>query len=75
MTDKDFLQKFPVKRIKPIDGMAVTAETWEEAHEYHRQYERFHTLLHHGWGIVTGLEVISVARKKAESSIAPLRIW
>jgi hypothetical protein len=59
MTDKDFLQKFPVKRIKPIDGMAVTAETWEEAHEYHRQYERFHTLLHHGWGIVTGLEVMA----------------
>jgi hypothetical protein len=59
MTNKDFLQEFPVERIKPVDGMAVTAETWEEAHEYHRRYERFHTLLHHGWGIVTGLEVMA----------------
>jgi hypothetical protein len=59
MTDKDFLHEFPVKRIKPVDGMAVTADTWEEAHEYHRQYERFHTLLHHGWGIVTGLEIMA----------------
>lgn len=59
MTNKDFIQEFPVKRIKPVDGMAVTAQTWEEAHEYHRQYERFHTLLHHGWGIVTGLEVMA----------------
>jgi hypothetical protein len=59
MTNKDMLQEFPIKRIKPVDGMAVTAETWEEAHEYHRRYERFHTLLHHGWGIVTGLEVMA----------------
>jgi hypothetical protein len=59
MTNKDMLQEFPIKRIKPVDGMAVTAETWQEAHEYHCQCERFHTLLHHGWGIVTGLEVMA----------------
>ena len=39
--------------------MAVTAEVWEEAHGYHRQRQRFHALLSHGPGIVTGLEVIA----------------
>jgi hypothetical protein len=59
MSFEDLLQLYPGKRIKPVDGMAVTAEIWEETHEYHRQGQRFHTLLHHGAGIVTGLEVIA----------------
>jgi len=56
---EDLLQEFPTRRIKPFDGMAVTAEVWDEAHEYHRQRQRFHALLSHGPGIVTGLEVIA----------------
>lgn len=59
MTNKDWLQEFPSKRIKPVDGMAVTAQVWEEAHEYHHQRQRFHTMLYHGAGVVTGLEVIA----------------
>jgi hypothetical protein len=59
MSTEDLLQTFPAKMIKPVDGMAVTAEVWEEAHEYHRQRLRFHDLLQHGSGIVTGLEVIA----------------
>ncbi|MBA3532444.1 MAG: DUF4159 domain-containing protein [Ardenticatenales bacterium] len=39
--------------------MAVTAEVWEETHEYHRQQQQFHALLNHGVGIVSGLEVIA----------------
>ncbi|MBI1879374.1 MAG: DUF4159 domain-containing protein [Chloroflexi bacterium] len=39
--------------------MAVTAEVWEEAHEYHGQQQRFHALFSHGPGIVAGLEVIA----------------
>jgi hypothetical protein len=56
---KDLLQMFPAERIKPVDGMAVTAQVWEESHEYHRQYQRFHTRFYHGAGVVTGLEVIA----------------
>ena len=59
MSLEELLQSFPSKRIKPSNGMAVTAEVWEEAHEYHRQQQRFHTMLGHGPGILTGLEVIA----------------
>lgn len=57
MTQKDLLQEFPTRRIKPIDGMAVTAQVWEDAHEYHNLLQRFHNLFAHGSGILTGLEV------------------
>ncbi|HSJ58904.1 MAG TPA: DUF4159 domain-containing protein [Anaerolineae bacterium] len=55
----DLLHELPIKRIKPADGMAVTAQVWEEAHEYHRQWQRSHDLYAHGARIVTGLEVIA----------------
>lgn len=53
------LQAYPTKRIKPEDGMAITAKVWEEAHEYHRQSQGFYALFSHGPGILTGLEVIA----------------
>ena len=40
-----------------MDGMAVTAHVWEEAHDFHRIRQRFHDLLQHGPGIVVGLQV------------------
>jgi hypothetical protein len=64
---KDLLPEFPTKRIKPADGLAVTAQVWEEAHEYHRQWLRAHDLYAHGPRIVTGLEVI--ASDPADSSV------
>ena len=56
---EDLLKEVPIRRIKPFDGMSVTAAVWEEAHEYHRQQQRFHNLLNHGAGILTGLEAIA----------------
>lgn len=67
MLTREVLSLFPSKRIRAIDGMAVTAEVWEEAHDYHRQLNRLHTVLHHGAGIVSGLEVI--ASDPADSSV------
>src|SRR5215217_7485196 len=67
MLTRDILSVFPNKRIRAIDGMAVTADVWEEAHDYHRQLNRLHTVLHHGPGIVTGLEVI--ASEPADNSV------
>lgn len=53
------LTRIPQKRIRPYDGMAVTAKVWEDAHAYHRQAAQKHVLLFHGSGILTGLEVIA----------------
>ncbi len=59
MNLRDLLQQYPMKRLKPTVGMAVTADLWEEAHQYHRQCQAFLTLFSHGPGIVTGLEVVA----------------
>ncbi len=59
MNQSEIIREFPTRRIKPFNGLAVTAEVWEEAHEYHRHVQRFHALFGHGPGIVTGLEVIA----------------
>jgi hypothetical protein len=48
---------FPQMRIKPYDGMPVTADIWDKAHAYHRQAAASHNLFFHGAGILTGLEV------------------
>jgi hypothetical protein len=47
--------------------MAVTADVWEEAHDYHRHLDRMHTVLQHGAGIVTGFDVI--ASEPPDSSV------
>ncbi len=59
MNREELLKRYPIKRIKPVDGMAVTADVWEESHDFHRRSQSFHALLSHGPGIVTGLEVIA----------------
>ncbi|MEA2007968.1 MAG: DUF4159 domain-containing protein [Chloroflexota bacterium] len=50
---------FPKKRIKPYDGMSVTADVWSQAHGEHRQAEHAHNASFHGSGIVSGLEVVA----------------
>lgn len=57
--NNDLLKEYPNKRIRAVDGMAVTAEVWEDAHNYHRQAQRFHNHFGHGSGIVSGLQVIA----------------
>lgn len=67
MKTEELIQQFPTKRIKAIDGLTVTADVWEEAHDFHRQNERSHAALMHGAGVVTGLEV--VASDPADTSV------
>ncbi len=57
MSQLELFKQFPVRRIKPYDGMVVTSDVWEEAHAYHRQQTQYHQQLSHGAGILTGLEV------------------
>ena len=59
MKPEELIRQFPSKRLRAMDGLAVTADVWEEAHEHHRVQHRFHAMLNHGAGIVTGLEVVA----------------
>ncbi len=59
MNLEELLQQYPLKRIHPEDGMAVTHEVWDEAHEYHRKSQNLQMVLARGSGIITGLEVIA----------------
>lgn len=53
------LDKFLRERLMAIDGMAVTAEVWNEAHDYHRHAQAAHTSYLHGAGIINGLGVLA----------------
>ena len=59
MTDENKYSIFPSRRIKPFDGMEITAEVWEEAHTYHTQAQQFHNHFFHGVGILSGFEVVA----------------
>lgn len=59
MTDSEILKIYPTYRLKPYDGMPVTATVWASAHEEHRSSRRAHDILFHGSGIITGLDVIA----------------
>lgn len=59
MSARHLLRSYPGRRVSAFDGMAVTADVWQEAHNYHLYHERLHALATHGPGIVTGLEIIA----------------
>lgn len=59
MTYRQFLNQYPGRRIDAFDGMAVTADLWREAHEFHAFHQRLHAVASHGPGIIAGLEVIA----------------
>ncbi|MDO9086893.1 MAG: DUF4159 domain-containing protein [Anaerolineaceae bacterium] len=59
MSNDNLLTLFPNKRMKPYDGMSITADVWNLAHEYHRQLDQAHNLFFHGSGILIGMEVVA----------------
>jgi len=56
MALKDII-KFQLKRVNPFQGLVIDADTWRDAHSYHRDQQRLHMLAFHKIGIVGGLEV------------------
>jgi hypothetical protein len=56
---EELIQTFPTRRISPFEGMAITAEVWADAHEYHRQSQQLYALFSQGPGILVGLQVIA----------------
>ncbi len=59
MFAQELLRLYPQRRVKAYDGMAVTADTWDFAHDSHRRLLEVHTHFAHGSGIVYGLEVFA----------------
>ena len=51
------INKFQLKRVNPFQGLVIDADTWQDAHNYHRDQQRLHVLAFHDTGIVSGLEV------------------
>ncbi len=56
MALKDIL-KFQLKKVNPFQGLVIDADTWRDAHNYHHDQQRLHTLIFHNTGIIEGLEV------------------
>jgi hypothetical protein len=54
------IKKIQLKRVNPFQGLVIDAETWQDAHNYHRDQQRLHVLAFHDTGIVSGLEVNAV---------------
>ena len=53
------LKTYPTRRLKPEDGISITAALWEEEHNFHHTSLKFHRLMSHGSGILQGLEVVA----------------
>lgn len=51
--------EFLRERIVAVDGMAATADVWNQAHDDHRQYNEALLRSMHGPGILSGLKVLA----------------
>ncbi|MEB3288796.1 MAG: hypothetical protein VKI82_02710 [Leptolyngbya sp.] len=49
--------RHPLQRLQVSDGLLVTAERWQVAHQYHRQRQNLHFQAFHQGGVVSGLGV------------------
>ena len=58
MAVHDFSQ-FQNKRLNPFKGLVIDVPVWTDAHAYHRNQHRLHSMMMHQYGIVTGLEVVA----------------
>ncbi len=51
------INNFQLKRVNPFQGLVIDANTWKDAHEYHRQSMKLHIFTFHRMGIINGFEV------------------
>lgn len=66
----DFMDDYPTQRLHPSDGMAINADIWRAAHDYHRVRDQWHLRLA-GDGILHGLQVVQTNPISAEVWILP----
>jgi len=55
---EDFL-KSQRRRVNPYKGLVIDVPIWADAHNYHREQQRLHALSMHGYGVVTGMDVVA----------------
>jgi hypothetical protein len=55
--DLSSLTRFRLRRVNPYRGLVIDETTWAEAHDYHRDHVRLHTLAFHSPGVIGGLDV------------------
>jgi len=55
---EDYL-KSQRRRVNPFKGLVIDVPTWADAHSYHRDQQRLHSISMHRCGIVAGLEVVA----------------
>jgi len=60
-----------LRRVKPHEGLAVDSQTWAEAHDYHADRLRLHSLAFHIPGILVGLRVCAGQDKKPAVIVSP----
>lgn len=58
MAGQDF-SGFQRKRLNPFKGLVIDVPKWVDAHSYHSDKQRLHSMSLHRPGIVTGLEVVA----------------
>lgn len=60
-----------LRRVKPYQGLVIDAETWAEAHDYHREQLRLHNQAFHATGILVGLRVRAAQGAEASVIVSP----
>ncbi len=65
------ISKFQLRKVNPFQGLVIDADTWKDAHNYHRDQQRLHILAFHKTGIVTGLEVTASKPPELSVNISP----
>ncbi len=63
--------KFQFKKVNPFPGLAIDADIWRDAHNYHSDHRRLHNLIFHETGIIEGLEVTSYEPQDLSVNIHP----
>jgi hypothetical protein len=65
------INSFQMKRVNPFQGLVVDADTWKDAHNYHRQNMKLHIFAFHKTGIVSGFDVTASNPPDVSVSIGP----
>jgi Domain of unknown function (DUF4159) len=69
--DLSSLTRFRLRRVNPYRGLVIDETTWTEAHDYHRDHVRLHTLAFHNPGVIAGLEVKPTPSQAGSVDVAP----
>ncbi len=65
------LATFALQRVEVHDGLTIDAAVWSAAHGYHQDAQRLHNRALHGWGIVSGLQVVLVGEASRTVALQP----